>query len=62
MHVLLASVVIGFSSTLAVEIACILNRNLISRLGIVFAVAFLEDIFLDTHFARPTGVTAKSGS
>ena len=60
-HVLLASVVVVFSSRLSVQIACILNGNLISRLGIVFAVAFLDDLLLDAHYARPFGVTAKSG-
>lgn len=61
MHVLLASVVVVFSSRLGVQIACIFNRNLISRPGIVFAVAFLDDFFIDAHYARGFGVTAKSG-
>lgn len=60
-HVLLASVVVVFSSRLSVQIACILNGNLVSRLGIVFAVAFLDDLLIDAHYARPFGVTAKSG-
>ena len=61
-NILLASVVVVFSSFLVVQIACILNRNLISLAGIVFAVAILEDFLFDTHDSRPTGVTAKSGS
>ena len=61
-HILLASIVFVFSSSLVVQIACILNRNLISLAGIVFAVAFLEDFLLDAHDARATGVTAKSRS
>ena len=60
-HVLLAPVVIMFSSRLGVQIACILNGNLISRPGVVFAVAFLDDFLLDAHSARRSGVTAKSG-
>lgn len=62
MHVLLASVVVVFSSCAVVQIACILNRNLISLAGIVLAVAVLDDFLCDAHCARPTGVTAKSGS
>ena len=62
MHVLFASEVLVLSSILVVQIACILNRNLISRLGMVLAVAILEDFLCDTHYARPTGATAKSGS
>ncbi len=62
MHVLRASVVLVCSSILVVQIACILNRNLISRLGMVLVVAFLEDLLCDTHSAKATGVTAKSGS
>ena len=60
-HVLLASVVVVFSSCAVVQIACILNRNLISFAGIVLAVALLDDFLCDAHCARPTGVTAKSG-
>ena len=62
MHVLRASVVLVCSSILVVQITCILNRNLISRLGMVLVVAFLEDLLRDTHSAKATGVTAKSGS
>ncbi len=62
MHVLLASEVLLFSSILVVQIACILNRNLISRPGMVLAVAFRDDFLGNTHYARLTGVTAKSGS
>ena len=62
MHVLLASVVLVCSSFAVVQIACIFDRNLISRPGIVLAVAVLDDFLCDTHYTRPTGVTAKSGS
>ena len=62
MHILLASEVLLCSSILVVQIACILNGNLISRFGMVLAVAFCDDFLGDTHYARPTGVTAKSGS
>ena len=61
MHILLASVVIVFSSRLGVQIARILDRNLISRLGIIFAISFLDDFLIDAHYARGFGVTAKSG-
>ena len=61
MHVLLASVVVLFSSRLGVQIARILNRDLISRPGIIFAIAFLDDFLIDAHYARGFGVTAKSG-
>ena len=60
-HVLLASVVVVFSSLVSIQIARILNRNLISRPGIVFSVAFRDDFLIDAHYARLFGVTAKSG-
>ena len=61
-YILLAPVVIFGALALIVEVARILNGDIISFLGPVGAIALLDEFLGDSHCASEAGVIAKYGS
>ena len=61
-YVLLASEILLWAYAWIVKVARILNGNLISLLGLVVAIALLNEFSSDTYCTNEAGVIVKSGS